>query len=121
MKRLVIALVLLLGACTSPPRAPVSSNTALPAPPPAGEPAELVGLTGPQLQAKLGVAAFSRRENGSELLRYDGRDCHAFFFLYADGRQMRVRHVETVPRGTTMAADLGCLSVLRGKPASPVS
>ncbi|GAA0587875.1 hypothetical protein [Rhizomicrobium electricum] len=118
MKRLAIALVLLLGACTTTPQ---PARTPLPASPPAGEPRELIGLTGPQLQAMLGRAAFSRRENGSELWRYDSPQCRAFFFLYAEGGTTRVRHVETVPRGRTMAADPGCLSVLRGKPASPVS
>ncbi len=121
MKRLAIALVLLLGACTSQPRTGQSDNELLPAPPPVGEPSDYAGLTGPQLQAKLGAASFSRRENGSELWRYDNAQCRAFFFLYAEGGTMRVRHVETVPRGRSMAADLGCLNVLRAKPASPVS
>jgi hypothetical protein len=118
MKRLAIALVLLLGACASQPR---GITEPLPAPPPAGEPADLVGLTGPQLQAKLGAASFSRRENGSELWRYDSRDCRAFFFLYAEGGTMRVRHVETAPHGKAVAADPACLSALRGKPASRTS
>ncbi len=118
MKRLAIVLVLLLGACSSQPR---GTNEPLPAPPPAGEPADLVGLSGPQLQAKLGMASFSRRENGSELWRYDSRDCRAFFFLYAEGGTMRVRHVETAPHGPTVAADPTCLSALRGKPASRTS
>jgi hypothetical protein len=118
MKRLAIALVLLLGACSSGPE---TSRTPLPAPPPAGEPRELIGLTGPQLQAMLGRASFARRENGSELWRYDSRGCRAFFFLYAESGTTRVRHVETVPQGRGRAADPGCLNALRAKPASPVS
>ena len=121
MKRLAFALVLLLGACTSQPRESAPGDESLPSPPPSGEPAEYIGLTVPQLQGLFGAAAFSRRENGSELWRFDNPQCRAFFFLYAEGGTMRVRHVETMPRGRSMAADLGCLSVLRGKPASPVS
>jgi hypothetical protein len=118
MKRLAIALVLLLGACSSGPE---PARTPLPSAPPTGEPRELIGLTGPQLQAMLGRAAFSRRENGSEMWRYDNPKCRAFFFLYVEGNTSRVRHVETMPRGRTMAADPACLNVLRAKPASPVS
>jgi hypothetical protein len=116
MKRLVLALVLLLGACATPP----PSRLALPAPPPKGEPTGLVGLSGRELQARLGTAAFTRRENGSELWRYDGKDCRAFFFLYTEGGTARVRHVETVPHGDT-AADTDCLNALRAKRSSPVS
>lgn len=119
MKRLALALVLLLGACSSTPQERLPGER-LPAPPPAGEPAEFIGLTGPQLQAKLGRASFSRRENGSELWRYDNSACRGFFFLYAEGGVMRVRHVETLPRGR-VAADPSCLNVLRAKPASPLS
>jgi hypothetical protein len=116
MKRLAIALTLLLGACASPS----PQRLTLPAPPPKGEPAGMIGLSGPQLQAKLGNAAFTRRENGSELWRYDGKDCRAFFFLYAEGGTMRVRHVETVPHGAA-AVDPACLNALGAKRASPVS
>jgi hypothetical protein len=119
MKRLAFALVLLLGACTSQPRQP--GNEPLPAPPPVGEPNDLIGLTAPQLQGMLGQASFARRENGSELWRYDKAQCRVFFFLYSEGGTMRVRHVETVPRGRTMAADPACLNVVRAKPASPLS
>lgn len=120
MKRLALALVLLLGACSSAPRSEPGTEP-LPAPPPTGEPAGYVGLSGPQLQAMMGPAAFSRRENGSEVWRYDNPACRGFFFLYAEGGVMRVRHVETIPKGRSMAADVGCLNVLRAKPASPVS
>jgi hypothetical protein len=119
MKRLAIALLVVLCGCTSnPSREP---RETLPTPPPAGEPGDLIGLTSVQLQGLLGKASFARRENGSELWRYDNSQCHAFFFLYSEAGSMRVRHVETVPHGPTMAADPSCLAVLRGKPASPVS
>ena len=120
MKRLAIALILTLCACSSQPHGSPAREP-LPPPPPAGEPSDLIGLTGPQLQGLLGKAAFTRRENGSELWRYDNAQCRAFFFLYAQSGTMRVQHVETVPRGKTMAADTDCLTLLRAKPASPLS
>jgi len=118
MKRLAIALVLILGACAAPQR---GSREPLPSPPPAGEPGDLVGLTAAQLQGLLGKASFARRESGSELWRYDNPQCHAFFFLYSEAGNMRVRHVETVPQGRSAAADASCLAALRAKPASPLS
>ncbi len=122
MKRLSAALLLLLGACASTPPPPVASEKMpLPAPPPTGEPGDLIGLTGPQLQAKLGVPAFSRKEYGSEMWRYDTKQCRVFFFLYPAGTGLFVRHVETMPHGKGVAADPVCLTALRGKPASPAS
>ncbi len=121
MKRLAVAgLLLLLCACASgPSQSP--TRLPLPAPPPAGEPADLIGLSGTQLQAMFGTPAFWRKEYGSEMWRYDTQQCKVFFFLYPAGHDLSVRHVETLPRGRNTAADPGCLSALRGKPASPVS
>lgn len=92
-----------------------------PAPPPAGEPAELVGMPASRLQANFGTPSFTRREYGSEIWRYDAGACRMFFFLYPAGREMAVRHVESVPQGKTAAADPACLTALRAKPASPSS
>jgi len=118
MKRLAIALVLILGACAAP-HVPENSRDTLPPPPPTGEPGDLIGLTAAQLQGFLGKASFARRENGSELWRYDNPQCHAFFFLYSEAGTMRVRHVETMPHGPMTAADPSCLAALHGK--TPVS
>lgn len=123
MKRLAAGLMLFaLCACAGGPQSQrPSSRIALPPSPPNGEPVGYIGLTSAQLRAAFGPPSFSRRENGSELLRYDTKDCRAFFFLYQAGTDMSVRHVETMPRGKDTAADVNCLNVLRGKPASPVS
>ena len=118
MKRFVAGLCLLLTACATPPPAP---KVPLPAPPPTGEPADLVGLSGNQLQALFGAPSFTRKENGSEMWRYDKGSCRTFFFLYPNGAANTVHHVETVPRGRDVAADPNCLAVLRGKPVSPAA
>ena len=70
------------------------------------------------LRARYGAPDFVRREMDSELWRYDGTGCHAFFFLYDKDGHKQVRHVETLPRGTVMAADDKCLSALRLSPKS---
>ncbi len=112
----VVTLCLLLGACASA-RAP---RVALPQAPPPGEPAGLVGLDAVQLRAAFGAPAFVRKDGGIEMWRYDSAACRAFFFLYPQGNGVSVRHVETLPRGTTIAADASCLAALQTRP-SPVS
>jgi hypothetical protein len=83
-----------------------------------GEPTDFIGQSGRQLQTLLGVPAFTRKESGSEMWRYDTRQCRVFFFLYPAGTGLSVRHVETVPHAKAVAADAACLSILLGKPAS---
>ena len=120
MKRLFAGLCLVLAACATP-HPPPQPTVPLPPPPPTGEPADLVGLSGNQLQALFGTPSFTRKENGSEMWRYDKGSCRTFFFLYPNGAANTVRHVETVPRGRDMASDPNCLAVLRGRPASQPS
>lgn len=120
MKKLAVAgLLLLLCACASAPQPP--PRIALPVAPPSGGPGDLLGISSTKLQAEFGTPAFWRKEYGSEIWRYDTAQCKVFFFLYPSGKDLTVRHVETMPRGKTTAADPACISVLRGKPASPVS
>ena len=118
MKRNALAaaiLLLLLGGCaTTAPHA--VQGVPIPAAPQTGEPDDLVGLSGPQLRAIFGAPALLRQDRIAELWRYDGAGCHAFFFLYDKDGHKQVRHVETLPRGTVMAADDKCLSALRLSP-----
>jgi hypothetical protein len=86
----------------------------IPASPPSGEPAGLTGLAGPELRAAFGAPTFVRKDGATEIWRYDGQTCKAFFFLYPQGSAVpTVTHVETLPRGTAMAADTTCLGALR--------
>ncbi len=120
MKKLAVSgLMLLLCACASGP--PQPPRIPMPPTPPSGGAESLMGLSGTRLEAMLGTPAFWRKEYGSELWRYDTPKCKVFFFLYPTGGELTVRHVETLPRGKDTAADPACISVLRGKPASPVS
>jgi hypothetical protein len=64
------------------------------------------------LRARYGAPDFIRREPQSELWRYDGADCAAFFFLYREGNALKLRYTETMPRGMMMAADPACVESL---------
>jgi hypothetical protein len=117
---LVAALCALLCACATPQAPP--PRVALPPAPPVGEPSGIVGLEASQLRVAFGAPAFVRKDGTIELWRYDGASCKAFFFLYPEGNSLSVRHVETLPRGQEIAADVGCLDALRAhRQATPTS
>jgi hypothetical protein len=117
----------LLAACAQPVK-PASVATVAPAfapvppPPPAvpippapprGEPTDYLNLPQANLRAQLGQPQFVRQDGATEMWRYDGAQCRAFFFFYGARGSETVRHVETLPAGATSAADPLCLSALR--------
>jgi hypothetical protein len=117
MRRLSCLLIALLAAgcaAQAPKTAPVP-RTAIPAPPSRGEPAQYLNMASANLQASFGKPAFVRKDGATEMWRYDGTACRAFFFLY--GAPAVVRHVETLPHGHDSAADMGCLTALKSSPA----
>jgi len=113
----ILSLALLAGACAArAPQAPVQPNTAsIPPAPPRGEPGQYINMAATGLQAAFGKPAFVRKDGATEMWRYDGAACRAFFFLY--GNPLAVRHVETLPHGATAAWDGACLSALSASPA----
>ena len=117
MSRIVPALGLcaLLAACAAQPR----QAGELPSAPPAGEPAGVAGLGPEQVKVVFGTPAFMRKDGQTEMWRYDSPRCRAFFFFYAQGGAEVVRHVETLPRGATIAADVTCLDSIRVIPPAP--
>jgi hypothetical protein len=76
------------------------------------EPRGLANYSMAELRAVYGTPAFTRKENGSELWRYDIGACRVFFFLYKDGSSYSVRHVESIPRGRGNTVDENCLNAL---------
>ena len=119
-KFMVIAcLCAALGACANQPpqQPPQTPSEALPAAPPPGEPAWIISMNAQSLRTAFGQPAFVRKDSSSEMWRYDGAACKAFFFLYpgVSGGTV-VRHVETLPRGSAIAADENCLAQLRQHP-----
>jgi hypothetical protein len=85
--------------------------TAMLGPPPAPSDAD-------SLRAAYGMPDFVRSEKDSELWRYDGGACTAFFFLYREGSALKLRYSETSPRGRDMSADAACLQNLRARGVS---
>jgi hypothetical protein len=117
---IAIVICLALAACaTRQPAAPPVARVALPAAPPQGEPGDVTGLKPEQLKLAFGAPAFVRTDGTVQMWRYDSSTCKVFFFFYPYGDSLLVRHVETVPRGRNIAADLACLDTLRGH--TPVS
>jgi hypothetical protein len=114
-----------LAACAGNMPAPSvqqqAPRIALPPAPPPGEPADLAGLQSTQLRVAFGAPAFVRKDGNVEIWRYDSASCKAFFFLYPYGDALLVRHVETLPRGSEMAADETCLATLRPHSQQSVS
>jgi len=111
-------LVLIAAGCSAPKEAslpPTPAPSAIPPAPPRGEPGQYLNMPASGLQAAFGKPAFVRKDGATEMWRYDGQSCRAFFFLY--GVPLMVRHVETLPRGAQNAADMACLTGLRTSPA----
>lgn len=118
MRRLSCLFVALLAAgCAAPsPKAPAPApQSAIPPAPPRGEPGQYLNMAATSLQAAFGKPAFVRKDGATEMWRYDGANCRAFFFLY--GSPAVVRHVETLPHGAQSAADMACLTALKSSPA----
>ena len=107
----LVVVCLGLAACASQPQ----RGGGLVAPPQVGEPPGIPGLAASQVKASFGEPSFIRKDGSAEIWRYDGQTCRAFFFLYPNGGNEVVRHVETLPRGATIAADTTCLDALRGR------
>jgi len=116
---MMACLCAVLGACANQQPQPQTPSVALPAGPPPGEPAWIVSMDAQGLRTAFGQPAFVRKDKGSEMWRYDAATCKAFFFLYPGfGGSTVVRHVETLPRGTSIAADEDCLALLRLHPVT---
>jgi hypothetical protein len=122
---MAVCVCLALAACASPQREvgqAAPPQIALPPPPPPGEPSDIAGVEDAQIRMTYGTPSFMRKDGHTEMWRYDGADCKAFFFFYPLGTRMAVRHVETIPRGSVIAADENCLAALRAHPSqTPVS
>ena len=100
----------------APPEPPPPPEP-LPPPPPPPLPTPIDAQS---LRAAYGNPAFIRREPDSELWRYDGANCVAFFFLYSEGGTYRIRHAETSPRGREDPTDPDCLRSLLVPVGAPI-
>jgi len=112
----ILLIVLAVGGCAAkaplpPPVQAAPAPGAIPPAPPRGEPGQYLNMAASGLQAAFGRPAFVRKDGSTEMWRYDGAACRAFFFLY--GTPPAVRHVETLPHGADSAADIACLTALK--------
>jgi hypothetical protein len=102
-----------------PPRPVPRPEVPIPPAPPPGEPRDYLNRTPANLRSLLGTPQFVRQDGGTEMWRYDGASCRAFFFFQGPAGSQAVRHVETLPAGAASAADPLCLSALRAaRPAT---
>jgi len=115
LRRFSCLILALAAAGCAAPKAPPPVPSAIPPAPPRGEPGQYLNMPVSGLQAAFGKPAFVRKDGATEMWRYDGQTCRAFFFLY--GAPLMVRHVETLPHGAQNAADMDCLTALRNVPA----
>jgi hypothetical protein len=99
------------GAGTAAP-AGTSTHVALLTPPSAGS--GLVGWEADRIRGLYGKPSFIRKEKESELWRYDGQNCAAFFVLYQEQAGLRVHHVETYPAQGAMG-DAACLAGIKSR------
>lgn len=122
IRRLALAsFILALAACAQAPAPkpavprPVMPPPEVPIPraPPPGEPRDYLNLPPANLRSLLGTPQFVRQDGASEMWRYDGASCRAFFFFQGSAGSQTVRHVETLPAGAASAADPLCLNALR--------
>ena len=110
-----LILAVAVAGCSAPKApSPVPSASTIPPAPPRGEPGQYLNMPAAALQAAFGKPAFVRKDGATEMWRYDGQSCRAFFFLY--GSPLAVRHVETLPHAARNAADMDCLIALRASP-----
>jgi hypothetical protein len=115
MRRAALLIVLVaLAGCANQPRHAPPPQSAIPPAPPRGEPGAYLNMPDTGLTAAFGKPAFVRQDGVTQMWRYDGEACRAFFFLY--GAPLAVRHVETLPHGVQSAADSACLTALRAAP-----
>ena len=110
-----LGLAFVTAACGTT-QTPAPRTAVIPAAPPRGEPSQYINMPVAALQAAFGKPAFVRKDGATEMWRYDGETCRAFFFLYGAPSQQAVRHIETLPHAKDQAADVGCLTALRSAP-----
>ena len=110
----ILLIVFAVAGCAANTPSPKPA-AAIPAAPPRGEPSAYLNMQSGALRAAFGMPAFVRKDGVTEMWRYDGQACRAFFFLY--GAPLTVRHVETLPHGAQNAADMACLDALKAAPA----
>ena len=112
MRRLVIALPLLLTACLAR-RPEAEPEVAQPTPVTRPASGQLIGFTASELVAHFGSPALQVREGASLKLQFRGRACVLDAYLYpAQNNMLRVTHVDTRTKSGTDTDQAACISAL---------
>ena len=114
MKKLFTLLggALLLAGCAS--NVSPTHTHFLPQPPPVnGHTKSLMQFTAEDLRLVYGSPAFVRKENGSEMWRYDVGACRIFFFLYRQDGTSGIRQYESIPPGAPGEMDRHCFDAFQ--------
>jgi hypothetical protein len=113
MRRLAPALTLFVAACASTPKEVPRPVAAAPRPPQTGD---LIGLTAPELQARLGAPMFQVREGPGLKLQFASASCVLDAYLYppagSNSGTQRVTHVEARTRAGLDTNRAGCVATL---------
>ncbi len=104
-------------AVASLPRAPEPLPTS-----PPEDPRRLVGLRGETLRSWMGDSVFVRRDGIAEIWRFASETCFLDVFLYREGNELKVAHLDArtriVGQRTTLQACYGRIMAARPKPVS---
>jgi hypothetical protein len=112
MRRLVIALPLLLTACLARRPEP-ETEVAQPAPVTRPATGQLIGLTASDLVGHFGSPALQVREGSSLKLQFRGKLCVLDAYLYpAQNNTLRVTYVDTRTRTGADTDQAACISAL---------
>jgi len=111
MRRLVIALPLLLTACLA--RREAEPEVAQPAPVTRPATGQLIGLTASDLVGHFGSPALQVREGSSLKLQFRGKLCVLDAYLYpAQNSTLRVTYVDTRTKSGADTDQAACISAL---------
>ena len=111
MRRISLALTLVLTGCATGPRQP--EQPTLPVTPTAPrESGRLIGLTPNDLIGRFGNPAFQVREGESLKLQFRGQRCVLDTYFYPEGGQLRVAHVDARAPNGVDTDQLTCISAL---------
>lgn len=112
MRRVAVALTLVLAGCSTGPR-PAGEQPGVPARPSSPqEPRRLLGLTPTDLIQRFGNPAFQVREGESLKLQFRGQRCTLDAYLYPQNGGLRVEHVDArAPNGLDID-QLSCIAAL---------
>ena len=114
MRRLSLAMTLLLAACTTRPEQPVTQTAPVAPQPQPQQRSSILGLTAGELVGHFGNPALQVREGQSLKLQFRSRFCVLDAYLYPQGNggPQRVTYVDTRAPSGADTDQAACISAL---------